>query len=147
EYKGFDLSVFIYARIGSMIRSRFHDNNNTLFGRYNNLNINYWTPNNPTNDFPRPNQNQEFPIYGSTLSYFEGTFIKVRNVSLGYNFTKEAASKMKMQSFRLYLNVQQPFIFAIYRSKYKGIDPEGDRQLNGDTPATSLFTFGINAKF
>lgn len=147
EYKGFDLSVFIYARIGSMIRSRFHDNNNQLFGRYNNLNISYWTPNNPTNDFPRPNQNQEFPIYGSTLSYFDGSFVKVRNISLGYNFTKEAASKMKMQSFRIYLNVQQPFIFATYRSKYKGIDPEGNRELSGDTPAASLFTFGVNAKF
>ncbi len=147
EYKGFDLSVFIYARIGSMIRSRFHDNNNQLFGRYNNLNINYWTPNNPTNDFPRPNQNQEFPIYGSTLSYFDGSFVKVRNVSLGYNFNKEIAEKMKMKSLRVYLNVQQPFIFATYRSKYKGIDPEGNRELNGDTPATSLFTFGINAKF
>ncbi len=146
-YKGFDFSVFIYARIGAMIRSRFHDNNNTLFGRYNNLDINYWTPNNPTNDFPRPNQNQEFPIYGSTLSYFDGSFVKVRNISLGYNFSKEVASKMKMQSLRLYANVAQPFIFATYRSKYKGIDPEGNRELNPDTPATSLFTFGLNARF
>jgi len=147
EYKGFDLNVFIYARIGAMIRSRFHDNNNLLFGRYNNLNINYWTPNNPTNDFPRPNQNQEFPIYGSTLSYFDGSFVKVRNISLGYNFTTAIAEKMKMKSLRVYMNVQQPFIFATYRSKYKGIDPEGNRELNGDTPATSLFTFGVNAKF
>ena len=147
EYKGFDLNVFIYARIGAMIRSRFHDNNNLLFGRYNNLNINYWTPNNPTNDFPRPNQNQEFPIYGSTLSYFGGSFVKVRNISLGYNFTTAIAEKMKMKSLRVYMNVQQPFIFATYRSKYKGIDSEGNRELNGDTPATSLFTFGVNAKF
>jgi hypothetical protein len=54
---------------------------------------------------------------------------------------------MKMKSLRVYMNVQQPFIFATYRSKYKGIDPEGNRELNGDTPATSLFTFGVNAKF
>lgn len=147
EYKGFDLNIFVYARIGATIRSRFHDNNNQLFGRYNNLNINYWTPNNPTNDFPRPNQNQEFPIYGSTLSYFNGSFVKIRNISLGYNFTTALAEKMKMKSLRFYMNVQQPFIFATYRSKYKGIDPEGNRELNGDTPATSLFTFGVNAKF
>jgi predicted dithiol-disulfide oxidoreductase (DUF899 family) len=119
-----------------------------LFGRYNNLDINYWTPNNPTNEFPRPNQNQEFPIYGSTLSYFDATFVKVRNAALGYNFSKNVAAKMKMQSLRVYVNAQQPFIFATYRSKYKGIDPEGDRELNGNvTPASSLFTFGINAKF
>ncbi len=148
EFKGFDFSFFIYARIGAKIRSRFHDDNNTLFGRYNNLDINYWTPNNPTNDFPRPNQNQEFPIYGSTLSYFDATFVKVRNAALGYNFSKNVAAKMGMQSLRVYVNAQQPFIFATYRSKYKGIDPEGDRELNGNvTPASSLFTFGINAKF
>jgi TonB-linked SusC/RagA family outer membrane protein len=147
EYRGFDLNIFVYARIGATIRSRFHDNNNQLFGRYNNLNINYWTPNNPTNDFPRPNQNQEFPIYGSTLSYFNGSFVKIRNISLGYNFTTALAEKMKMKSLRVYMNVQQPFIFATYRSKYKGIDPEGNRELSGDTPATSLFTFGVNAKF
>lgn len=147
EYKGFDFNFFIYARIGGMIRSRFHDNYNHLAGRYNNLNVNYWTPNNPTNEFPRPNQNQEDPIYSSSMTYFDASFIKVRNISLGYNFSPRAAANIKMRSLRVYVSVQQPFIFAEYRSKYKGIDPEGARSISADAPATRLYDLGINARF
>ncbi|SFE80749.1 TonB-linked outer membrane protein, SusC/RagA family [Thermoflexibacter ruber] len=157
EYKGFDLSIFAFARVGGMIRSRFHDSNNTLFGRYNNLNVDYWTPENPTNANPRPNQNQEFPIYGSTLSYFDGSFLKIRNIAIGYNFKSSVLSKLKIEGLRIYASAQQPFIFAPYRQKYKGIDPEaaGIRsnnrenaaELAGDTPSSRLIIFGVNVRF
>ena len=148
EFKGFDLSFFVYARVGNMIRSDFHIANNHLAGRYNNLNVNYWTPTNPTNDFPRPNVNQEDPIYGSTLQYFDGSFVKVRNINFGYNFSTAFANHLKISGLRVYTSIQQPFIFATYRSKYKGIDPETAEVVNGDqTPSVRQFTFGLNAKF
>jgi len=148
EFKGFDLSFFVYARIGNMIRSDFHTGYNHLAGRYNNLDIDYWTPANPTNDFPRPNVNQENPIYGSTLQYFDGSFVKVRNINFGYNFPAAAVSKLKISSLRVYTSIQQPFIFAPYRSKYKGIDPETADVINADqTPSVRQFTFGVNARF
>ncbi|AWW32667.1 SusC/RagA family TonB-linked outer membrane protein [Echinicola strongylocentroti] len=157
SYKNFDLSFFIYGRFGSMIRSRFHDQFNSLFGRYNNLAIDYWTPDNPTNEYPRPNQNQERPKYASSMSYFDGTFIKIRNINIGYNFPTKIAEKIGMTNLRLYSSIQQPFIFAEYRSKHKGIDPEvyldgeqgaGDGEVNANiSPAVTSFTFGINAKF
>ncbi|WP_215223741.1 SusC/RagA family TonB-linked outer membrane protein [Echinicola shivajiensis] len=157
NYRNFDLSFFIYGRFGSMIRSRFHDSFNSLFGRYNNLAVNYWTPDNPTNDYPRPNQNQESPKYASSMSYFDGTFIKVRNINIGYNFSNEIASKIGMSSLRIYSSIQQPFIFSEYRTKHKGIDPEvfidGDQGAGGGevnaniSPAITSITFGINAKF
>ncbi|MCB0853681.1 MAG: TonB-dependent receptor, partial [Bacteroidetes bacterium] len=53
EYKNFDLSIFFFARVGHTIRSNFHVGNNSLFARYNNLNVDYWTVDNPTNAFPR----------------------------------------------------------------------------------------------
>ncbi len=157
SYKGIDLSFFLYARAGQFIQSDFHQGNNALAGRYNNLDIDYWTPSNPTNEFPRPNENQESPRYSSTLRYFDGSFLKVRNINLGYNLPNGIVSKLKMQSLRVYTSIQQPFIFSEYRSKYKGIDPEveldngtsnGNRGISADlSPATSIFTFGINAKF
>ncbi|WP_245849597.1 SusC/RagA family TonB-linked outer membrane protein [Hymenobacter crusticola] len=147
-YKGFDLSFFIYARIGNMIRSDFHIATNHLAGRYNNLDVNYWTPNNPTNEFPRPNKDQEDPVYGATLQYFDGSFVKVRNINFGYNFTPAWAQTLKLSSLRLYTSIQQPFIFATFRSKYKGIDPETSDVVNGDQiPSARLVTFGVNAKF
>lgn len=143
EYKGFDLSFFIFARVGSLFQSGFHSTFNTLAGRYNNLDINYWSLTNPSNDFPRPNQNQESPVYASTLTYFSGTFVKVRNINFGYNIPVK-----KIAGLRVYTSIQQPFIFSEYRSKYKGIDNETDGTVNeNQTPSVRQITFGINAKF
>ncbi len=148
DFKGFDLSFFVYARVGQLIRSGFHRTFNSLAGRYNNLDINYWTPNNPTNDFPRPNKDQEFPVFQSTLQYFDGTFVKVRNINLGYNFPSGLVEKWKMSGLRAYISIQQPFIFAQFRSKYKGIDPEVTDEVNeNQTPSVRQMTFGVNVKF
>jgi TonB-linked SusC/RagA family outer membrane protein len=156
-FKNFDFSFFVFGRYGQMIRSRFHDSNNSLAGRYNNLAVDYWTPNNPTNNFPQPVVTQEFPKYNSSLTYFDGSFLKVRNINLGYNVPSSFASKLRMESLRVYTSIQQPFIFAPYRSKYQGIDPEtyvdgeqgvGSGEINSNvTPATKVFTFGINVRF
>jgi TonB-linked SusC/RagA family outer membrane protein len=156
-YKGFDLSFFVFARVGQLIRSRFHDNVNQLAGRYNNLNLNYWTPDNLTNEFPQPVVTQEFPKNGSALTYFEGSFFKIRNINIGYNLPDNLAKKLKMQSVRIFASIQQPLILAEYRQKYKGIDPEtfvdGEQGVGGGevntnvSPATSVTTFGLNLKF
>lgn len=156
-YKGFDLSFFVFGRFGSMIRSTFHTSNNNLFGRYNNLDVDYWTPNNPTNSYPRPNENQEFPKYNSSMQYFDGTFIKVRNINLGYTFNDVALKKIGFSSLRLYTSIQNPFIFSNYRSEHKGIDPEtfidGEQGVESGaitanvTPPVVQYTFGVNVKF
>ncbi|RYF77350.1 MAG: TonB-dependent receptor [Cytophagaceae bacterium] len=148
-YKGFDLNFFIYARIGQTILSGFHRDNNQLAGRYQQIKVDYWTPNNPTNEFPRPNSSQEFPVYNSAIIYFDGSFVKVRNINFGYTFPTSITSKLRVQSLRLFSSIQQPFIFSSYRSKYNGVDPEtSDGTVsNGVTPATRVVTFGLNVKF
>ncbi|MEM1135494.1 MAG: SusC/RagA family TonB-linked outer membrane protein, partial [Bacteroidota bacterium] len=144
EYKGFDFSFFFFARWGQTIRSRFHDSNNSLFARYNNLNVDYWTPTNPTNAFPRPNLNQERPRYSSTMRYFDGSFIKLRNVSLGYNFPNSITDKLKMSSLRVYASAQTPWYYA----KYESFDPETDEDVEaGNVPSNKLFLMGINVSF
>lgn len=149
SYKGFDLNFFIYARIGQTILSGFHRDNNQLAGRYEQIKVDYWTPNNPTNEFPRPNSSQEFPVYNTAIIYFDGSFVKVRNINFGYTFPSSITSKLRMQSLRVFSSIQQPFIFSSYRSKYNGVDPEtSDGTVsNGVTPATRVVTFGLNVKF
>ncbi|SOE23904.1 TonB-linked outer membrane protein, SusC/RagA family [Spirosomataceae bacterium TFI 002] len=150
KLNNFDLSFFVYARLGQTIRSNFHTSNNSLFGRYNNIVVDYWTPTNPSNETPRPNQNQEFPVWGSSMNIFDGSFVKVRNINLGYRFTPEVAKKLGMESLRLYSSIQQPFIFAPFISKYNGIDPETDidASLDGNvSPAAWTATIGINVTF
>ncbi len=156
SYKGFDLSAFLFGRFGNMIVSGFHQNNNALAGRYQQIKVDYWTPNNPTNEFPRPKSTQEFPVYNTTLIYFDGTFVKIRNINFGYTFPQRIASKLGMESLRLFSSIQQPKIWSEFRSKYNGIDPEATITSsgngitavnNGVTPATSVTTFGLNVRF
>lgn len=150
SYKGFDLSVILYARIGQTILSGFHQNNNQLAGRYQQIKVDYWTPKNPTNEFPQPNKDQEFPVFNTTLIYFDGSFVKLRNINFGYSFSNSLTKKLHVESLRLFSSIQQPKIWAEYMSKYNGIDPEVNEGANvggGITPATRVITFGLNAKF
>ncbi|MCH5600351.1 SusC/RagA family TonB-linked outer membrane protein [Niabella ginsengisoli] len=149
SFKNIDLSFFFFGRFGHTIVSGFHQDNNALAGRYQQIKVDYWTPQNPTNEFPQPKSTQEFPVYNTTLIYYDGTFIKLRNVNLGYTLKSGWADKLGMESLRIYASVQQPKIWSEYRTKYNGVDPEtsGTEVDSGITPATTVFTFGINAKF
>ena len=163
EYKGFDLSIFVFARWGQMVRSRFHDSNNSLFGRYNNLDVDYWTPTNPTNANPRPNEDQERPVWGSTLSYKDGSFFKIRSISMGYNLPQILMDRLPLSSVRIYATAQQPLIL-VRDSALRNLDPEitrtpEDRQDRGDfgserqaeltanVPGLRVFVFGLNITF
>jgi TonB-linked SusC/RagA family outer membrane protein len=140
----FDFSFFFFYRVGHMVRSRFHDSNSGLFGRYNNLNVDYWTIDNPTNSNPRPNVNQEFPRDGSTRSYFDGSFLKLRNVTLGYNIPQHIANKLSMNRARIYASAQNP----IFWSGFDTWDPEvaGDIEASS-IPSARQFLLGVNVSF
>ncbi len=156
EYKGFDLSFFLFGRFGNKILSGFHRNQLQLAGRYQQIKVDYWTPNNPTNEFPRPKSNQEFPVYNSTLFYYDGSFIKLRNVNFGYSVPSKWAKAIGVESVRIFSSIQQPKIWSKYLTKYNGVDPEaaitssatGTTEVNnGVTPSTTVTTFGLNIKF
>lgn len=156
EFKGFDLSFFLFGRFGNTILSGFHRNQLQLAGRYQQIKVDYWTPNNPTNEFPRPKSTQEFPVYNSTLFYYDGSFIKLRNINFGYTLPKGIAKKIGAESVRLYSSIQQPKIWSSYLTKYNGVDPEATitgsatgltAVDSGVTPSTTVTTFGLNIKF
>lgn len=150
-YKNFDLSAFLYYRQGQMIYSNFHVGNNSLFFRYNNLNVDYWTVDNQSGQYPRPNQNQERPRNNTTMGYFDGSYLKLRNVNLGYNFPESVYSKLGMTGLRLYTSGQNLWFSA----KYDTFDPEVDDPDTDDlpsvsagtTPSTRLILFGVKAQF
>jgi TonB-linked SusC/RagA family outer membrane protein len=144
SFKGIDLSAFLYYRLGFMIDSRFEDSQATMQGRYNNLNVDYWTIDNPTNAYPRPNKNQEFPQRRETLRYREGGFVKLRNVTLGYNFPRTITDRLGMTNLRIYFTGQNLFAW----SKYKVWDPETVNQVEtGDIPPPKLMLGGLNITF
>ncbi|WP_209404708.1 TonB-dependent receptor [Pseudozobellia sp. WGM2] len=120
SYKGVELGLFFYFRQGQTIESGFHAGNNSLFARYNNLDVDYWTIDNPTNANPRPNENQESPRNGSTLTYFDGSFIKLRNISLSYALPNSITDKLGMESLKFTLSGQNLWFITDYET----FDPE-----------------------
>ncbi|MFZ6010427.1 MAG: SusC/RagA family TonB-linked outer membrane protein [Bacteroidota bacterium] len=152
-FKGFDLTVVAFGRFGGTLVSSMHNSGfaNTFQGNYNNLVVDFWTPSNGQNYYPKPNQASTNPLYSSTRGYFDGSYMKIRSVSLGYNFAPSLLEKIHLKSARLYATVNDAFIlFSEYRNKYNGVDPEainGDnnrQQINVDTPATYSVVFGLN---
>jgi len=142
SYKGIDLSIFINTRQDYMIDSELHAIDN-LAGRYNIPKfVNYYTPENPSYDYPQPVNQGERNINMNVLRYRDGSFIRVRNINLGYNLPKDLLSGAGIQSVRVYLNAQNPFTFT----KYEGWDPEAGGALSS-YPSTKMFLIGVNASF
>ena len=171
SYKHFDLSVVAFSRLGNKIVAPYLTTDGGtsgyfafLNGRVNQVKVDYWTPTNPTNAFPRPAGGATSLPYSSTLGYYDGSFVKIRSINLGYSFPSALASKLGLGSLRLYATANNPFIlYSPFVKSGLGVDPEGtgvggaignNAIANGraitaglDLPSTRQFLFGINAKF
>lgn len=80
----------------------------------------------------------------------DGSYLRVKNISLGYTFPKALLSKFQIENLRVYVNIQNPFTFT----NYKGYDPEvGSYDVllrNIDYaryPTQRVYTFGLNVSF
>jgi TonB-linked SusC/RagA family outer membrane protein len=129
-YKNFDLSIVMYARFGGLLISQIHQPTSLyltqLAGNRNQIAVDYWTPNNPTNWFPSP-ANVVSPIGAamSTLGYYDATFVKIKSINFGYSFQPSLLKAMHAQSLRAYVSVDNvATLFSPYQ-KQTGIDPEG----------------------
>lgn len=144
SYRNFDLSAQIVGRFGSMISSGIHvGGTNALVGRYGNLSVDYWTPDNPTNEAPRPTIGLENPIYDHTMQYFDGDFLRVRNVQLAYTLPHEFIQRsLGAQSLRLSTSVENPLILAPYVQQHSGVDPE--TSTGSGTPSQWNIQFRVN---
>jgi len=107
--------------------------------------------------------------YTSTLTYRDGSFIKIRTIDFGYNFTKKVLGNSGIENLRVYFSAQNPFIlWAPLVKDNLGLDPEGNSvgnaintQGGGATsvpndraitvgmgvPPSRAFIFGVNLSF
>ena len=142
SWKGFDLSVMVIARCGQTMDDAFRRDQNVLAGRYNNVNVNYWMPNNPSNTDPRPNLDQERPENNSAMGFEDGSFIRIRSISVSYSVPgARLGSFFHANSLRIYATAQDPFLFT----RFQGLDPES--ATNAGTPSYSTLMMGITVGF
>jgi len=109
-------------------------------------NYSYWTPENPTNDFPRPNRKVPFTQYNGyqSVNFVDGSFVKLKTVTLAYTLPSMISRKMYMERFRIYATGNN--LLTKTRSHLlKNYEPE----LNGQegNPLTRQFVIGVNADF
>lgn len=120
SYKNFDFSVFLIGYHGfdiynnndwlTVIDSRVAPNPDWL---------NRWTPANQDTDIPSfQGKNSDKGI--SSRHIEKGDFIKIKTLTLGYNFKAAWMQKASIYNLRVFGSVQNPFIFT----KYNGLDPE-----------------------
>ena len=170
SYRGFDLSTVMYARMGMKVVVPYLSGTSgggsgfSFFnqGRSNQYKVDYWTNENPTNAFPRPDANAGVKDFASVNTYYDGSFIKMRSINLGYTFNSKSLGKTGISSARIYINATNPFI--LYSPLVRdglGVDPEGNgtgnvigdavpgRQItvNLNNPPVKQITGGLNIKF
>ena len=150
-YKGIDFSFFLDVRWGNMV-------NHWVMSWYNGSGngngpkmLDYWTPENPGGRFPRPNTAHgttigNNPTVGTTsLTYIDGSYIKLRNITLGYSLPEKWLNKLTIEKLRVYATFSNPWTWT--KSKYlKDWDPErGHRQ--DEWPLSRQLVFGVNLTF
>jgi hypothetical protein len=172
SWKGFDLTIFFSGSYGNDVLNynrRFIENprvnTNVLKSAANFAVVSKIDPDGP-DDFrnlyvsnaaqtvlPRvsastTNQNNRV----SDLYIEDGSYIRLQNISLAYNFPRKWISKLNIQNLRVYMNLQNVYTW----SKYDGYDPEigcmyGDALMNGldygRYPSPRIYTFGLNVSF
>ncbi len=175
-YKNFDLTMVGSFRSGGILVSTLYSSNgylNLLTGRRNNVDVDYWTPTNTDAKYPAPGgiQSGDNQKYASTLGYFNGSYLKVRALTLGYNFTPNILSKIKLNNLRIYGTILNPFVLFSPFHDESGLDPEvtnsgvdaqGQRQnsavntsnisrgiptIGTNVPSTRTFLIGLNVSF
>jgi TonB-dependent starch-binding outer membrane protein SusC len=152
---GVDLSFFFQFNQGNQIYNNtraFSEGMNSVFGQFASVR-NRWTPTNTTTTLPRaawgdPNNNRRT----STRFLEDGSYMRLKNINIGYSLPSSIISKLKLSNLRIYYSGQNLLTFT----KYSGLDPElstfGETNTAPGTdfltfPQARTHTFGLNVSF
>ena len=149
EYKNFDFTMFWQGVQGVDVISDLKRETDLWAGlNITNLNkgrrlLDAWTPNNPSSNIPAvstmDNNNEK-----RVSSYFveDGSFAKMRNIQLGYNFGSNVCDKLHIARLRMYVSAQN--LLTIKSKSFTGVDPENP---NFGYPIPLNVTYGLNVSF
>ncbi|GGZ86137.1 SusC/RagA family TonB-linked outer membrane protein [Algibacter mikhailovii] len=156
-YKGIDLSIFLQSMGGfdvwNLTRGYTYGGISDVFHASTPDIRNQWNPENPNSNIPHYSSSNLNKLQSSRWIE-DGTFVRIKNISLGYNLPSKILEKTKLfTALKFYISAQNLVTFT----KYNGFDPEISASSNaadidqsidwGAYPNPKTFTFGINAKF
>ncbi len=163
-YKAWDINLYFYGSEGNKILNYVESNLESLArrGGVGSENVsetyykNHWTPTNPSNRYARAastaEDNSSINNVPSSVWIEDGSFIKLKNLSIGYTLPTGLLNRFSITKVRVYASSQNLFTIT----KYTGLDPEIGIQGgnatqngvdNGAYPSSRYFTFGLNVTF
>jgi TonB-linked SusC/RagA family outer membrane protein len=143
-YKGFDLNLAFSGVHGNKIYQSYKYNTNGFFISNYNMEaetLGRWHGEGTSNTMPRLNAND--PNYNARASSYyitSGSYLRLRNVTLGYNFPEKLMQQWKMKGLRVFLSGQNLLTFT----KYDGYDPEIGITFGGNAGTLSLGQDQVN---
>lgn len=149
EYKGF----FLDAQFNFV--ANVWRNDTALFWLYNpsyvgDMNVsadllNAWTPTNTDTTVPSLTATNFSSVLDYSDQYLkDASYIRLKNVSFGYTFSKEMLKKSFMSSLKVYVQGENLYTWT----RWKGFDPESSESSNlGRFPSPRVITFGLNVEF
>lgn len=148
SYKNFDLGVELQGLYGNEILRTWNQNQ---FATYNFLTdrLGRWNGVGTSNWEPIIHEGRAVNRQYSTYFIEDGSFFRIRDISLGYSLPSETVNRMRLKSLRLFLNAQNVATF----SNNTGFTPEIGGSTtsfgvdNGTYPVPAIYTFGLNLNF
>lgn len=137
-YKGFDLSANFTGAAGFQIAQSYRDPNSSQ-GNYSRRILNRWTGEGTSNEIPRVTYEDVGNWLFSDLYLQDGDYIRLQNLTLGYDF-KKLISWKGLSKLRLYFQVQNLFTLT----KYDGMDPEIGSYNGTDGNSSDSWVSGVD---
>jgi hypothetical protein len=145
DYKSFDISIVFSGQ--THVSQFVLPESGTVGNFYSSWADNRWSPANPNGSYPRVDTRTSASVngglYPSSFWLNNASFLRLKNIELGYNVTGSTLSKMKMQSLRVYLSAFNLFTIT----KVKDYDPEGSNYSGQFYPQQRIVNLGVALQF
>ncbi len=144
-YKNFDFSAVLAGQ--AKVSQYVLPESGTIGNFYSSWADNRWSPTNTNGTYPRVDTRTSSSVnggsYNSTFWLQNASFIRLKNLELGYNLSSNVLTRIKMQSVRLYVNAFNLFTIT----KLKDVDPEGSSGSGQFYPQQRIINVGVNVRF
>lgn len=147
-FKGFDISIDFQGTYGNEIYRDWGNGSTFAPFNYRAVRLDRWTGAGTSNWEPAPT-GHSINLQNSTYMIEDGSYLRIRNIQLGYNFSSAALSKVKIKTLRIYLNAQNLKTFK----NNSGFTPEfGGSAIRfgvdaGSYPVPAIYSAGLNVTF
>ena len=131
-----------YGVSGRKIKNGYlyeYNSGGSLRGKLNGVKVDYWTPFNPSNKFPRPSYSAD-PAYLSAIAIQDASYIRLRTLQLGYTFPVRLLKNTPIHKLRLYATATNLLTFTEFKSYSPELTP-------GSYPESRQYVFGVNVSF